>query len=276
MKVLVDCHGSPGSQNGQEHSGHSGAVDWQQDDNLEWSTQVLQTMIKRYGGQNNSDVVWGLETVNEPTASEPNSFSKSQSWATEAYSALQATIFQNSLNPKIQIITHDSFMGPTKFVSLLSDVKSPVQAPTFGVDQHNYQLYTDTDNAKDQPAHIQDACSWSDALSQTKQSMPVIVGEWSALTNICVKSDGSTYGSSSCDGSGNCATCSTDTWTPALVEQVRKYVEAQLDTFEANSNGHFAWNFKAGKNSGWSVYDLMTVKAFPSPITDRQYSPQCS
>ena len=140
----------------------------------------------------------------------------------------------------------------------------------------NYQLYDDSDNSEDQPSHIKEACGWGPDLATTKQSMPVVVGEWSALTNICVKSDGSTYGTESCDGSGNCATCPTNTWTPALVEQVRKFVEAQLDTFEANSNGHFIWNFKSGTNSGWSVYDLIEVKAFPSPITDRQYSPQCS
>ena len=251
-------------------------MDWQQDNNLEVSTSILQQMVQRYGTKENSDVVFGLEIVNEPKPSAPNSFSTSQSWATDAYTALQQTISENGLNPYLQVITHDSFMGPTKFVPLVSKVTSPVDKPTFGVDQHNYQLYTDTDNDRDQPAHIQDACSWSDALSKTKPSMPVIVGEWSALTNICVKSDGTTYGSSSCDGSGNCATCPTNTWSPALVEQVRKYVEAQLDTFEANSNGHFIWNFKAGSNSGWSVYDLIEAKAFPSTITDRQYPPQCS
>lgn len=233
-------------------------------------------MIQRYGGMNNSDVVFGLEIVNEPTADLPNSFSTSKSWATQAYSALQSTISQDNLNKDIQIITHDSFMGPTQFIPLLGDIKSPKNAPTFGVDQHNYQLYTASDNALDQPGHIQEACGWSSALATTKQSMPVIVGEWSAITNICVNSDGSSYASEPCDGSGNCATCPTDTWTPALVEQVRKYVEAQLDTFEDSSDGHFIWSFKSGSNSGWSVYDLIEAKAFPNPVTDRQYPSQCS
>ena len=276
MKVLVDCHGSPGSQNGQMHSGHAGAIAWQQGDNLDASTKILQMMVQRYGGQNDSDVVWGLEIVNEPTAGAPNNFATSQQWTTTTYSALQQTISQNNLNKDIKIITHDSFMGPTKFVSLLSDVKSPVTQNTLGVDQHNYQLYTDSDNALNQQAHISEACNWSQNLAQTKSSsMPVIVGEWSALTNICVNSDGSTKPSSGCSTPGQCTTCATNTWSPALVEQVRKYTEAQLDTYEANADGHFFWNFKAGQNSGWSVYDLVNVQAFPNPITDRKYSHQC-
>jgi glucan 1,3-beta-glucosidase len=34
MKVWIDCHGSPGSQNGFDNSGHAGLVDWQQSENL--------------------------------------------------------------------------------------------------------------------------------------------------------------------------------------------------------------------------------------------------
>jgi glucan 1,3-beta-glucosidase len=189
---------------------------------------------------------------------------------------MQKTISKNNLNKDIQIITHDSFMGPTKFVPLLNSLNSPIQSPTFGVDQHNYQLYTDSDNALDQPAHIQEACGWASALSQTKAAMPVYVGEWSALTNVCVDSNGSTFpgGSSSCKGSCKCTTDDISEWNSQVVEQVRKYVEAQLDVFEANSDGHFIWSFKAG--GGWGVYNLIEAGAFPNPITDRKYGNQCS
>lgn len=29
LKVMISMHGLPGSQNGQDHSGHSGATQWQ-------------------------------------------------------------------------------------------------------------------------------------------------------------------------------------------------------------------------------------------------------
>ena len=65
MKVMVDCHGSPGSQNGQMHSGHQGAVQWQQGSNLNVSVQILQQMVQRWGTLENADVVFGLEIVSK-------------------------------------------------------------------------------------------------------------------------------------------------------------------------------------------------------------------
>ena len=65
MKVMVDCHGSPGSQNGQDHSGHSGPVEWQQGNNLQKSIDLLTVMAKKYGSQEYADVVFGLEIVSE-------------------------------------------------------------------------------------------------------------------------------------------------------------------------------------------------------------------
>lgn len=65
MKVLVDCHGSPGSQNGQAHSGHKGAVQWQEGNNLELSTAALQLMVQKYGQMQYADVVFGLGIVSK-------------------------------------------------------------------------------------------------------------------------------------------------------------------------------------------------------------------
>ena len=72
MKVMVDCHGSPGSQNGKDHSGHEGSIKWQEGDNLNASTRILQTMLERYGGKDNSDIVFGLEIVSKYQPSFPS------------------------------------------------------------------------------------------------------------------------------------------------------------------------------------------------------------
>lgn len=288
MKVLVDCHGSPGSQNGQDHSGHAGAIDWQSGDNLAKSTTILVNMAKKYGAANYSDVVWGIEMVNEPTANAPNVFSTSQSWAQDTYTKMLAVVE----NKQLRIVTHDSFMGPQKFVSIaknliatvpvlgaaLTGSNSDAKGTTFGVDQHNYQLYTDSDNALDQDAHISKACGWAQNLATAKATMPTIVGEWSALTNICAKSDGSTVSSNTgCNGASGCSCTSDDPskWSDALVKQVRMYVEAQLEVYEANSDGHFLWSFKGP--GGWGLTGPQKAGAFPSNVvTDRKYPGICN
>lgn len=65
MKVMIDCHGSPGSQNGQMHSGHQDAVQWQQGSNLNLSTIVLQQMVQRWGTIENADTVFAIEIVSK-------------------------------------------------------------------------------------------------------------------------------------------------------------------------------------------------------------------
>lgn len=49
MKVWVDLHGAPGSQNGFNNSGHAGPVEWQQPDNLSRSIAILKAVATKYG-----------------------------------------------------------------------------------------------------------------------------------------------------------------------------------------------------------------------------------
>lgn len=108
MKVRVDCHGSPGSQNGYAHSGHEGQIEWQQGSNQEVSIQVLQTMAKKYGAQEYADVVVGLEMVNEPVNFGNNDFGTMQIWSKQAFKAIKAEVE----NKQLVIVMHDAFQGP--------------------------------------------------------------------------------------------------------------------------------------------------------------------
>ena len=66
MKVWVDLHGAPGSQNGFDNSGHAGPVEWQQGGNIERTRSVLKMMAERYGTQEYADVVAAIQLINEP------------------------------------------------------------------------------------------------------------------------------------------------------------------------------------------------------------------
>jgi glucan 1,3-beta-glucosidase len=264
MRVLLDLHGLPGSQNGQDHSGHAGPIDWQQGDNLARSTEIVYLLSQKYGTNEYADVVWGIETVNEPTANSPNNFDVSKQWSLDAYNTAQKVIENKNLN----FFTHDSFRGPKNFIDIGTGLK------TFGVDQHNYQLYTDEDKAMNQQQHIAKACGWASDLAETKASIPVIVGEWSGVTNICVNPDGSTTAGNSCSTEGcQCASDDVKSWNPQLVEQVRRYVEAQLDVYEQNSNGYFVWSY--GGPGSWGPENLIANGAWPQPLTERKYPGQC-
>jgi glucan 1,3-beta-glucosidase len=219
MKVWIDCHGSPGSQNGFDNSGHAGLVDWQQSENLANSITVLKIIVAKYGSLEYADTVIELELVNEPICCGNNVFNNTQSWAKDAYTAVKAA----AANPNLTIIMHDAFRGLLAWTDLAKSLSSS----QFAIDTHLYQLFTDSDNALTQAEHITEACSWATTLAATNKVMPIFVGEWSAATNICVNPNGSTTAGTSCSVTGcQCQTADFSTWNDALIQQARRFVVA--------------------------------------------------
>lgn len=67
LKVWFDLHGLPGSQNGFDNSGQRGDVKWQsKEEYIELSYKVLEYIYGKYGNDVYSDVIIGIEIVNEP------------------------------------------------------------------------------------------------------------------------------------------------------------------------------------------------------------------
>jgi glucan 1,3-beta-glucosidase len=269
IKVWVDCHGSPGSQNGFDNSGQAGNVAWQQGDNMDKSIDILKTMAKKYGAMEYADVVVGLQMVNEPISWGNNNFETTQSWTQKAYSAVKAEVE----NEGLVIVMHDGFQGGTAWTAVATDILDG-GARTFGVDQHLYQLFTDQYNAMDQSQHITAACGWAANLAIANAIMPNYVGEWSAATNICVNPDGSTTAGTSCSTSGcQCQVEDFSKWNKNMIEQVRRFVEAQLDVFESSTSGYFIWAAKGP--GGWGFLNGIGNGAIPNPVTERKYPNQC-
>ena len=267
MKVLVDCHGSPGSQNGFDNSGEAGAANWQQPSNLQKSIDVLKVMAKKYGSNEYADVVFGLQMVNEPISWGNNNFDVTKSWTEQAYQAVKAEVE----NPNLLIVMHDAFQGGVAWESVSSTVKSStaasvsgkaIDANAFAVDEHLYQLFTDSFNAMNQDQHVAAACAWGSSLAASTSFQKTIVGEFSAATNICLMKDGSTIAGTSCSEDGcECQTGDWTKWSQGMKDQMRRFVEAQLEAFEANSAGYFAWSAKAP--GGWGVLNLLGNGVWP-------------
>lgn len=268
MKVWIDCHGQPGSQNGFDNSGHAGAVLWQQGSNLEQSVAVLTTMAQKYGSTQYADTVVGLEIVNEPLSDSGNNFDTTVQFAKDAYRAVRDA----ATNPDLMIVMHDAFRGPNSWTDTATSL-GPKGA--FGIDTHIYQVFTDDDNNLDQAAHISKACSKSSELSSSNAIAPTFVGEWSAATDICVYPDGTTTAGSECNVDGcQCQGDPIESWNEQMVEQAGKYVEAQLDTFEANSSGYFFWSW--GGPGPWGFKSAIEKGVIPNPVTSRNYGNQCA
>lgn len=271
----MDCHGSPGSQNGFDNSGHAGNVTWQTAENLAASTAVLKTIAAKYGSTEYADVVFGIELTNEPISWGANTLAKTQAWTRSAYAAVRSA----STNSALNIIMHDGFMGADNWETVGTKLNghSTLDESTFWVDSHLYQNQVASDSLLNQAQHIEKACNWSTTeLLPSSATLPVIVGEFSGATNICVNPDGSTLAGSKCTISGcQCAnTVSIAKWKAPLIKATRMFIEAQLDTFEAHSKGWFMWSYKAP--GAWGLSNQVEYGLIGTPVTERLYPGQCS
>lgn len=276
MKVLVDCHGSPGSQNGFDNSGQAGDAHWQESNNLDKSIDVLKTMAQKYGQKKYADVVIGLQLVNEPISWGNNNFDVTKEWTEKAYSAVKAEIE----NPDLLVVMHDAFQGGVAWESVASRVSSSNSASgsspganAFAIDEHLYQLFTDDFNDMNQDEHVAAACAWGGSLAASTAFQKTMVGEFSAATNICLMKDGSTIAGTSCSEDGcECQTGDWTKWSQGMKDQMRRFVEAQLEVFEANSMGYFAWSAKGP--GGWGVMNLLDNGVWPQN-GDKQFPGVC-
>lgn len=138
-----------------------------------------------------------------------------------------------------------------------------------------YQVFVDEDKVLDQPAHVRKACSWGAQLAESSQYAKTFVGEWSAATDICAYPDGHTEAGATCnvDGCQCQGNTGSDEWSQPMVDAVRSFMEAQLDTFENNASGFFFWSFKGP--GAWSFLSGVKDGWIPQPLDERKFPGQC-
>lgn len=62
LKVWIDLHGAPGSQNGFDNSGWRDHLEWQNGNNVQLTVDVIRELAHRFA---KSDVVTAIEVLNE-------------------------------------------------------------------------------------------------------------------------------------------------------------------------------------------------------------------
>lgn len=161
MTVLIDLHAAPGSQNGQDHSGHSGAINWSDPANVAWTVEVLETMAKLWG---NHPAVWGIELLNEPH------YSLSHDLLTSFYRDAYNAIRTHSADVHVVIC---SLYGPHDWTA---GVLPEPQYRNVVLDLHLYTVWS----GLTQPQQYYDATAdWGRQIRELVPFYPIIVGELS-------------------------------------------------------------------------------------------------
>ncbi|KAK3672851.1 hypothetical protein LTR78_007204 [Recurvomyces mirabilis] len=275
MRVMIDLHGSPGSQNGKDHSGQQGAVNWQAYDNVNLTLKVLKTIATKYGTMAYQDVVMGIEIVNEPckdssTAGCTNTPTVTQDFAEKAYDTIRTA----APNKNLWVITHDAWMGAKQWEGVSANLNNPAR---FGVDLHLYQNQDAASRGLNVDGQIAAVCSWKQTqFMGGNAAIPIFVGEFAGTIDVCANPDGTTRGGLQCTPSGcQCTNIAMGNYIDKsnvvatnLQADLRRFLEAQLETFEQNTNGWFLWSLKGP--GLWSAQNIVQYIMQGDPLTKRE------
>ena len=229
LKLLLDLHGAPGSQNGWDHSGRSGPINWPKEpQNIRETLRILETFAQRYGLH---PALCGIELLNEPRDEVPLQIL--QQFYQDAYSRLR-----KHLDPRIAIVFHDSFR-PLAWRNFM-------QAPAFTnviLDTHLYQCFDDRAKSRTALEQLTFALNRKGTLDQMqREELPTIVGEWSLSLP-----DRAMRGLS----------------TLQVESAIRAYADMQLLNYEG-TRGWFFWSYKLASQSGWNFRHCVERGWLPS------------
>lgn len=216
LQVLVCVHGAPGSQNGQDHSGRSGPIEWgraAEDHTL--TVAFAGKLAERYGKH---PALYGIELMNEPSRKVPKRLLKRYYRA--AYHAIR-----RAAKPECRILVSDGFQA-WRWPFVLA---RPAYRHTL-MDTHRYAIYLDRDKRRPAHRHVTLTRWWLPIkLLAMRLTHKVVVGEWSAALD-----EQSLQG---LDEAGR-------------DQAYRMYAAAQLAAYDRTA-GWFYWSYKTENPGPW-------------------------
>ncbi|KAL6706370.1 glucan exo-1,3-beta-glucosidase [Coniothyrium glycines] len=262
LKIVIDLHGAPGSQNGYDNSGErTDRPTWQTGKTVQQTLQVLKIISQKYAQVRYQDVIIGIQLLNEPALYIDNlSFDVTKKFYRDGFSQAR----QTSDTP---VILHDGFKRPSEWNGFLTP--SDNNAQNVAIDHHEYQIFSDDFVRMSPLQHQQFVCS--NAESYNGADKWTFVGEWTGATTDCAKylngyGRGARY-DGTFSGSSKVGVCGSQNnisqWSQSYKDNTRKYIEAQIAAFESKTQGWIFWNFKTESAAEWDALKLVDAGVFP-------------
>ncbi|EEB06132.1 glucan 1,3-beta-glucosidase [Schizosaccharomyces japonicus yFS275] len=268
LKVWIDLHGAPGSQNGFDNSGKKGDIGFQKGNTVDRTVEILEYIIKKYTGSDYVDTVIGIETLNEPLASDLD-LDGLKEFNAAVYSKLYST-YSN-----VATVFHDGYISMSNWNDGMVDPSSS----GIVMDTHQYFVFSSNDCNETFENELSSVCTAGNEIASSP--FKVVVGEWSAAINFCTS-----WLTNMCTGSGYdnvtedstyITKCQNDiaSWSGQFKSMLRRFVEVQMDEYERGA-GWIFWTYKTESPSPlWDVRLLIDYGVFPQPLSDRRFSSVC-
>ncbi|SPO19882.1 probable EXG1 - exo-beta-1,3-glucanase (I/II), major isoform [Ustilago trichophora] len=265
LKVIIDLHGVPGSQNGFDNSGRKGAANWPSNQrNADRAVAVISTIAARFAKYDGT--VTSIELLNEPAGFlGGNMMDFTKNYYFSGYYNARSK-FGNAA-----IMIHDGFMG----LSYWNGVAQPPQFQQVLLDTHIYSVFSPQEVAMSEDQRLNNYCSQADGLASSNRNLWTIVGEWTTAPTDCAKylngrGVGARYDGSFGQGSyyvGSCADKTGDgsRFSAAYKAQLQRLFETQISVYERATGWIFwtwkteqaaDWDYQRGLNGGWITRNL--------------------
>lgn len=291
LRINLDLHGLPGSQNGWNHSGRQGAIGWFNGTdgalNAERSVDVHDRLSTFFAQPRYANIISHYGLANEPrmTVISP---AEVNNWTETVYARVRA----NGLHNKTVVVIGDGFRGLANWQGELADYGDGL-----ALDVHQYVIFNNAQIVYNHTEKIAYACDgWT---QQTEQSMntstgfgPTLVAEWSQADTDCARhltnvgwgnrwtgtydtgnaSDPLRALTPRCPAQDETCSCAKANADPSSYSDDYKqfllyFAQAQMDSFETGwgwwywtwwtSSGSTQWSYKRGLAAG-----ILPAKAY--------------
>ncbi|KAJ2255431.1 glucan exo-1,3-beta-glucosidase [Coemansia sp. RSA 1287] len=255
LKVELDLHGAPGSQNGYDNSGHRVTPEWLHSrTNVDRTLDAVRKMTQL--AVDWEDAVYGIQILNEPSRWKWP-VSDILEFYNEAYDIVR------SMTNDVYFVIHDTFLGPNEWSTLVSSNWTNAL-----MDTHIYQMFDNYIITLNETAHIDMVATMAENVTRfDRSSIGVVVGEFSAATHDCTKYINGLGRGSRWEGTleyvdhplcpfENC-TCTGDygsdytEFSDHYKRFLRRYIDSQLSIYDRELAGWFYWNFRTESAPEW-------------------------
>lgn len=217
LKIIIDLHAAPGSQNGYDHSGIIGKIEWHKNSYyIERTIEVIAKLSERYAKHAN---LAGIELMNEPSNSIPKKILLN-------FYLMAIEQVRKYCEDSVLIVISDAFSPNVWSTELTGDTYKNIT-----LDMHLYQCFDSRDKKLDIDKHVYKADhEWSQLITRINRHRPVIIGEWS------LGLDETTF-----EGMNG----------TERKQAIKDYATAQLVSFN-QSFGWFFWTYKTQNRDNWN------------------------
>ncbi|KAG2218194.1 hypothetical protein INT45_006829 [Circinella minor] len=284
LRIMVELHTAPGSQNGWNHSGRYGQIAFLNgvhgEENANRTLKIVETMIEFFNKPEWQDMVPIFGVLNEPAIFQLEK-KRVEKWYEDSYDSIRNI---TGVNDGPYLTYHDGFIGLDSWNGFFDQNRYKRVI----LESHMYLMFDEGIVSLPREEQAQFPChGWRAILNDSmKNAAPTMVGEFSIATNDCGKylngvGLGTRYENTLHKESSakqlQCPTCTCENvenwkkWDKNYRHFLQSFLEHQIDSFETSSIGWFFWTYKTenhanphwdyslGWEQGWAPKDVNNI-----------------